>query len=1054
MQKQKISYINQNILIKASFIALLSVYNPLYAYAQQADFSVSDTASNNTIITLELNKTLNLDYEVIVNADNTFSIPFKTIAKLLEIPYSQNHLTKDVIFTLDDGKKGIISYQQQKVSIGENSYLIGKNNSEKIIFISQGLMETTQDELFVPLDDIKKILKIQINQDMANFSINLVSPKTLKAVINQNNETASEQKTDKIEDFKQEQIVLPSAKPAVSLNTIEFSNDSLYNLNKGGEESINDSPFTNSTDIKLNGSLLGGNYTLNSYSRSARDTGFFFGGVSANYARNFKTHNLEIGQLDGIDFSNFKIGQGIIGSNFNNNKDYNQNITDISGKASQGSTINIYINDKFYANLPTIAGYYNLNSMPQPKEKVYKLRLEEVLQEGKTQTITEKYYPINPQLLPAKIKEYSLFTGVTGYDDRFFNDFAYNKYRAKKYSEGAKYSYGIKNNLTVHTAIINDNIISLPSEINLKENYNTDQNILALALGTSRDFNTVYGQTGLFSADYFPFDFLNIKTDFGLSHQKSKIKNSDYDIGSLGYMSQVSTKYEKPQYNVRASFYNYSPDFYLSGSSGLLSSSAYLNDRLGTNVGGSITKKYLALDGSWGKYFTNLDRHINGGMFTFDEYNYSVRLPIKYFANINFYNSYKIGKNTTGKITNTAYKLNLDRKLSKRSNVNLTGSFNRLDTKYNATGTTIDRGYSSDFWLFASKFDYDMPNNLGSANLEHEIVNVVAKNSNVEQPGGLIIPLTSYTNKYNVIRTGYTLPTIKNFSPHFSVGWHYTGINRGLDYTLGLAYLFKSGARMELNFQYNRVAGTFIDDFFIPSSSRYSFNFNLNNTLALVGKSLKTIDYSDKNSGFIKAITFLDVNKNGIKDNKEPSLPYMPINISGSDEQFNTDKKGHYITKAMPEGFYKIKIDMNKLPSLLSLSPKTQNEYLARIDKNTTTKVFLGLVSSVGNIFGSIKITDEFQREFHINDLIVAVYDENGTEIAYTSVNSDGTYNISGLAPGKYNIGIDKDFIEAYNLSLNGNEAKRTVTIPPVYDTFVDITDLNLEYTKPSVTRL
>ena len=208
------------------------------------------------------------------------------------------------------------------------------------------------------------------------------------------------------------------------------------------------------------------------------------------------------------------------------------------------------------------------------------------------------------------------------------------------------------------------------------------------------------------------------------------------------------------------------------------------------------------------------------------------------------------------------------------------------------------------------------------------------------------------------------------------------------------------------------------------------------------------------NNGNIEVISFLDINQNGIKDKGEPALSNIALNISGAQSDSITNKKGVYIASNLPEGFYKVKIDMDKLPGLLSLSAASKEEYLVKVDKDKTTKVYFGITSSVGNITGTVKIHDDFNRNVKINDLVIGAYDDKNNEIKYATVNDDGSYYISGLAPGKYTLKIDDEFINAYNLVYSGDNKIRNINIPPVYDNFVDIKDLNLEYIQSSTERL
>lgn len=106
MIKFNLSIKSSNIL-KIFLLTSCILLNILPAFSKDlAENQIISVKSENTIITLNINNKFNTDYEVYINSDNTFSLPFKATATLLNIPFKQNHLTKEIYFNLDDGKKG------------------------------------------------------------------------------------------------------------------------------------------------------------------------------------------------------------------------------------------------------------------------------------------------------------------------------------------------------------------------------------------------------------------------------------------------------------------------------------------------------------------------------------------------------------------------------------------------------------------------------------------------------------------------------------------------------------------------------------------------------------------------------------------------------------------------------------------------------------------------------------------------------------------------------------------------------------------------------------
>lgn len=355
-------------------------------------------------------------------------------------------------------------------------------------------METSIDEVFIPINVLNNILNTDIQADMLNYSITIKTDKVLKAIVKYNESDSNiAVDKDKIKENYTEAI-LPGKNSPISLETVEFNNNSQYNINNGGNTNsfFNNSEFNNFSQINFKGSLLDGNYAINTNTRFSNDNAFNFGGLTFNYTKALEKYYLELGDISGVQLSNYTLGKGIIGINFNNYTNKISNYREIKGKVNLDSKINVYINNKLFKTLPTTAGYYNLNQLPEYTGRVNTIKLEEVTVDGKTKIIKIVNFPYSPYLLPKGESNFALISGITGYDNRFFSNYSLDNARSKKLAEGIKYSYGLTDKTTLSSTVIFDQIVSLPNQQNL---YTLDNNILSLALGSSRDFNTIYGQT-------------------------------------------------------------------------------------------------------------------------------------------------------------------------------------------------------------------------------------------------------------------------------------------------------------------------------------------------------------------------------------------------------------------------------------------------------------------------------------------------------------------------------------------------------------------------------
>ena len=72
--------------------------------------------------------------------------------------------------------------------------------------------------------------------------------------------------------------------------------------------------------------------------------------------------------------------------------------------------------------------------------------------------------------------------------------------------------------------------------------------------------------------------------------------------------------------------------------------------------------------------------------------------------------------------------------------------------------------------------------------------------------------------------------------------------------------------------------------------------------------------------------------------------------------------------------------------------------------------------------------------------------DVDGAEVAYATVDEEGSYYLSGISPGKYVIALDKNIVNDYNLMPDEKYGKIEVDIPYVYKEFVELNNQNLVY--------
>lgn len=969
-----------------------------------------------TIVTLlSVNDSGFFDAEIYVSQDGEVLLPFKYIADILEIKYSQNHVTKQIDFALSSGKKVILEPKNNKIFIGDS--LISSNNSIK--YLKKGLMNETVDEVFIPQEIAEKVFETNIKVDKNDLSVFLNTDKKLSVL--ESDETKQDDGSDNKILKAYTQVVTPEKKKKVTFDTFEFSNSTrsdtvkeVYILKQN-----NDFIFDNSSMLALRGKAFNGDYKIDFSTYANNRQAFSFGGVGFNYKNSYKGYDWEVGKVSGWDNN---IGNDLLGFQVGNFSNKVSSYRDISGNVSPDSTVNVLVNDQPFASLSTYAGGYNLKDLPPYKGKINKIKIEEQKPDGQKKAVFEKEFPLYEGFLLKGEKQYGFISGVSGLNNKLWSQNGYiYEANAKKLLAGVRYKYGINDKLTSDSMFLKDRIVSK----NQNSLWGTQflNNNSYLNFGTYRNVNTISGQTFLNSINYMINDNMNLTASVGFSNS-SDTSGSGKDMSGLG--SDICFTYRKPAFTLKAGVFDYQPDYYIAGSD----SYSYA-DRKGGFVSGNFKIKDLNLNTKLSRYNSNLNNRLGNGVITFNEVSFGANAPITKTSGFNFNINAKNGENRLGKLSMINYNFNFDKKLAKSLNFNAGRQASIYESKYFAEDKS-NENYLSGLNTSYARLTYMMPKNLGDLELSNDVVNMKS---------GML------NNKYNVARVGYTFPQFKGFLSSINTGYRYQGSSKGLDFSATLGYRFKSGRVISINYQFNRNLGYLLDDMFVPTNLRHSININLNDTMAFVDGGLKSVGTEGNNNGYVKAAAFLDINKNGKRDENEPGIKNVAFKTNWQNESIYTGKKGESKIQSIPEGIYSLGIDNDKLPALLSLSPAGKENLLIKVEKNKKTCVEFALISSAGNIKGKVDISDNFGRKVNIKDLVVVVNDLTGKEIAYTTVEDDYSYLITGLSPGDYTIQVDKDYRELYNLSPRDNSGIIKVNIPPVYEKYFDVNNLNLKYT-------
>ena len=121
-------------------------------------------ASQSTVSYININNIAYEDIEIVLTDDSKILVPFKQLANIFNIKYNANRVDKLISFKTIDGKEGVVN--QHGVFIED--YPVSKVPA---IFLTQGIMEGTFNEAYIPADVAEKGCNVKLETDYENFCI-------------------------------------------------------------------------------------------------------------------------------------------------------------------------------------------------------------------------------------------------------------------------------------------------------------------------------------------------------------------------------------------------------------------------------------------------------------------------------------------------------------------------------------------------------------------------------------------------------------------------------------------------------------------------------------------------------------------------------------------------------------------------------------------------------------------------------------------------------------------------------------------------------------------
>ena len=899
---------------------------------------LSAYSNETTISSLELNNTVYSDIEIYMDSLNKIYIPVKQTAKILNIPFAENHSAKVITFNTAEGNEVKVS----KKGVALNSVLL----SSQIKFIKNGIIET--DEFFVDEQTASTIFDSTITVDSVSLCV---------CITNKNLETVDKAKNSE-EANPQKNPLMPKEKGKLSFDTFEINNSMMSDSTKQVylNASQNNVMFNNNTRMSMKGKLYEGDYVLNFNTNNYAEQFFSFGGFNFTYKNKFKNYYYELGQVSGLRDRYNSIGTMLIGAQIS---DYNQ-----------------YEKDRQF-NPPI-----------------------EFLSKGESKN--------------------RLFAGISGYNNRLFSSNGYiYQMTSKKLVAGMNHQQGISDTIKLDTKIVFDKIIQRNDNALFISGYGNDYSILSS--GVYRNPNTMEGISVINTLNLYKNKYYSLNALLAASVMKDF--NNDEQRYNPGYSLSLENVFDYKNSTFKLRLYQQSPDYYVAGSD-----SGFISDRLGAEVVAAYAKDSLNANLRYTRYYSNLDNKYSGGLTSFDEAYFNAGAKVFGNARARVNGNIKYGENAIGHNLNYYYNLNVSKNIKQNLSVDVGHMGNAYDTQY-SSNSGMSNGFQSSYTSTYANLNYKLPGNKGSIKLGHDTVSYESNGVN---------------NDYNMIRINYQFPEIKRILLGLGIGYKYQGLDNGCTYSAAIGYRTRTGMIVSLNYQYNTAMGYMFNNMYIPSNARHSINFTINDTFAFTDNGLQSVGTTSTNQGFVEIVAFIDKNNNGVFDRHDIKVSNIPVKVSWKSRPIRTKRNGFCDLQSVDKGFYNVSLDSDNLHANLS-AQKIAEEYIY-VEPQKTTRVEFPLKSSVGNITGKVYVSDDFNRKMNIPDFVVSLYDEDGAEVAYSTVDDDGNYYFSGISPGQYKIMLDKNFINDYCLIPDEQYGEISINIPYVYKKFVELKEQNLIY--------
>ena len=976
---------------------------------KEQDYKNFDTS----VTVLKINDTIAYDFEVVIWPDKTISVPVKTLADLIEIPITINHVNNNITFKqpLTD-EEVVIDTQKSTVLVGTNLVQV---NNPKIVTLNEGFI--VQNEVFIPEKLAQYLFDVDTSFLKENYILDLKTTKVLKAIIK-----LEEQEDDVVEAYEDPvDFVDKTVKENKTFNIKQLN----YGIGSSASQSSSSNQSVTSQNMNANisskGYFLGGEYNVGTnanYSQNGMEIGGYT--ASLSYLKGHKelsigSINAGLSDLAAPSASIVGVKYGTLGAS-SNSAVLPRFIT---GQADNNTHVELFINDMFTDKQAVEGGRYEFDSINYPHSSFVKIRVEQIGTDNTRKIIYEDELSQDSDLLAPGQKEYLVFSGVdnsiTRHKFKLFGDTIETPDTTPlKAIIGAKYRRGITPRLTAGT--------------NIAHNYNLTPGIFTPNT-TISDYPRAYRQSTFVSGsvasvdmDYAVSENLKISSELGLSNASSI---SDYEPNAADMGSFVSFNYEKPKYNLSGKVFSYGPDFYTGSYSDAI-------DKKGFELNGSWNVDNVNFSGNVVTYNSNLDNLFGGGISTITDYNFAISGPINEYANMRAGVRSSIASNSLYSNNQTNFDLNLNTRLSDKASLMMgyTKTINQNDTySQNLENKMMNNRFNTELMVDLDK--------AGKLRLAHEVT--------VLTPYQQLFMSGVNTNRYEPpifknfnLKLDRSSQPIKGFTLSPNMGYRYGGSNNGLLFGMQVGYEFRPGRQIVLNYSYNSIFSNFLNGMNFGGNSSHSLSMNFVDTLNL-GMGNNPMNHSpfpyNPENGIIKGYVFLDLNQNGVKELEEEGIPDIDVTVKDM-YTVTTDNNGYFMAANLSDRIHRVEINKTTLPVIYS---PTSNDVAVRVKKSKIYVANLGLIITPGSISGNVEVN---RNDASNKDVIILLLNKDGKEIKYTTTDSTGHYYMDSVPPGDYKVVVDNNYLAYNGLQTSGEEAQ-LINMPLILDDFVDIEDIN-----------